>query len=158
MEKIILRQNATTVYRFLSLIQSENENETLKGKKILDCGAGGILPPLALFSDYGFELFGIDISEEQVELGKQFFEEKNIKASLRVGDMMSMPFEDESFDYVYEHYSMCHLNKKETQKAIDEMHRVLKKGGMCFLGGDLDGLLAKGYLWEGAKSGRIFWH
>lgn len=36
-----------------------------------------------------------------------------------------MPFEAETFDYVYEHYSMCHLSKKDTALAIDEMYRVL---------------------------------
>ncbi len=50
------------------------------------------------------------------------------------GDMRQIPFEDETFDYVYEHYSMCHLSKKDTGVAIGEMYRVLKRGGLCFLG------------------------
>ena len=48
--------------------------------------------------------------------------------------MREIPFDDETFDYVYEHYAMCHLSKKETARAIHEMHRVLKKEGLCFLG------------------------
>jgi ubiquinone/menaquinone biosynthesis C-methylase UbiE len=48
--------------------------------------------------------------------------------------MRSIPFEDETFDYVYEHYSMCHLSKQDTTLAVSEMLRVLKRGGLCFLG------------------------
>jgi hypothetical protein len=29
---------------------------------------------------------------------------------------------------------MCHLSKKDTAKAIGEMHRVTRKNGLCFLG------------------------
>ena len=53
---------------------------------------------------------------------------------LRKGDMRQIPFEGETFDYVYEHYSMCHLSKQDTAASIREMYRVLKKGGLCFLG------------------------
>jgi SAM-dependent methyltransferase len=38
------------------------------------------------------------------------------------------------FDYVYEHYSLCHLTKQHTARAIGEMYRVLKREGLCFLG------------------------
>jgi ubiquinone/menaquinone biosynthesis C-methylase UbiE len=48
--------------------------------------------------------------------------------------MRHIPFEDETFDYVYEHYSMCHLNKADTAAAVLEMRRVLKPRGLCFLG------------------------
>ena len=54
--------------------------------------------------------------------------------NLREADMRCLPFDDESFDYVYEHYSMCHLSKEDTARAIGEMYRVLRKGGLCFLG------------------------
>jgi hypothetical protein len=29
---------------------------------------------------------------------------------------------------------MCHLSKSDTTRAVGEMHRVLKTGGLCFLG------------------------
>jgi ubiquinone/menaquinone biosynthesis C-methylase UbiE len=48
--------------------------------------------------------------------------------------MREIPFDDESFDCVYEHYAMCHLSKRETATAIGEMQRVAKRGGLCFLG------------------------
>jgi ubiquinone/menaquinone biosynthesis C-methylase UbiE len=135
MVNVILRTNATPLYAFLSLIQARlEEGETVQGKKILDCGAGGILPPLALFYQHGFEAWGIDTSEEQIQRAMKFCDEQEMSLHLRKGDMRQIPFEDETFDYVYEHYSMCHLSKLDTSRAIHEMHRVLKKGGLCFLG------------------------
>jgi SAM-dependent methyltransferase len=130
----ILRTNAIPVYGFLSLIHARNEGGTLRDKKILDCGAGGILPPLALFHQQGFDSWGIDISDEQIQKAKEFCDQQGIPLHLRKGDIRQIPFEDETFDYVYEHYSMCHLSKSDTMCAIHQMDRVLKKGGLCFLG------------------------
>ncbi|MGC1120504.1 MAG: hypothetical protein WBA22_05365 [Candidatus Methanofastidiosia archaeon] len=35
-------------------------------KEVLDCGAGGERPPLALFYEYGYKTLGIDTSDEQI--------------------------------------------------------------------------------------------
>ena len=135
MNNLILHPNATPVYGFLSFINSQNLNgEGPQPNKILDCGAGGLIPPLALFQHHGFESWGIDISEEQLDKAKQFCRERGIEINLREGDMRHIPFEDEEFDYVYEHFSMCHLNKVDSAAAILEMRRVLKPRGLCFLG------------------------
>jgi ubiquinone/menaquinone biosynthesis C-methylase UbiE len=130
MKNVILRTNAIPVYAFLSHINATQG----QGGKILDCGAGGPLPPLALFHQHGFEGWGIDTSEAQLQKSRAFCEEHGVNLNLRQGDMRQIPFEDESFDYVYEHYSMCHLIKRDTARAVQEMHRVLKRGGLCFLG------------------------
>jgi ubiquinone/menaquinone biosynthesis C-methylase UbiE len=131
----VLRANAIPLYAFLSYINARQ----LQGKlgdqiKILDCGAGGPVPPLVLFHEQGFETWGIDISNEQLELARQYCNEKGLQINFRQGDMCRIPFDDENFDCVYEHYSMCHLSKVETAKAISEMHRVTRKQGLCFLG------------------------
>lgn len=135
METMILRTNAISVYGFLStIVARQPQEETSLQRKILDCGAGGPVPPLALFHQHGFEGWGIDISERQLDKARQFCEAQGIDLHLCKGDMRSIPFEDDTFDYVYEHYSMCHLSKQDTALAVSEMHRVLKRGGLCFLG------------------------
>jgi ubiquinone/menaquinone biosynthesis C-methylase UbiE len=103
-------------------------------KKILDCAAGGSRPPLGLFYEHGFETWGIDLSDEQFERARAFCTEHGMEINIQKGDMRDIPFEDESFDYVYEFYSLCHLTKAGTALAIKEMMRVLRKGGLCFLG------------------------
>jgi len=135
MSDMILRPNAIPVYGFMSTIAAGGlPAEDEPWLKILDCGAGGPVPPVALFAQQGFEAFGVDIDPEQLDRARLFCEEQGIDVNLRQGDMRALPFEDESFDYVYEHYAMCHLSKVDTVKAMSEMQRVLKPGGACFLG------------------------
>lgn len=135
MRNVVLRTNAIPVYGFLSLIDSRKcEGERPSGPKILDCGAGGPVPPLALFHQHGFQCRGIDTSDTQLDRARQFCQGLGIELHLLPGDMRQIPFDDETFDYVYEHYSMCHLSKRDTAQAVGEMHRVLKRDGLCFLG------------------------
>ena len=133
MENVILRTNAIPVYGFLSFINARHpQGETSQRSKILDCGAGGPVPPLALFHQHGFEAWGIDASDEQLDQARQFCEQQGLELHLRTGDMRRIPFEDGTFDYVYEHYSVCHLSKQDTVLAVSEMYRVLKRPGLCF--------------------------
>ena len=135
MTKTILQTNAIPVYAFLSYIAASQLRGELRERiKVLDCGAGGETPPLALFAEHGFEAYGIDISEDQLEKAKQYSAETGIEIDLRGGDMRNIPYGDEEFDCVYEHYSMCHLSKVETAHTIQEMYRVTKKNGLCYLG------------------------
>ena len=131
MRDIIVPPNAAPVYAFLTRINDTNPSQP---GKVLDCGAGGRIPPLALFQQQGFETWGIDISPDELEKAKQFCFRTGIELNLKPGDMRCIPFEDQSFDFVYEHYSMCHLNKRDTAVAVNEMWRVLRPGGLCFLG------------------------
>jgi ubiquinone/menaquinone biosynthesis C-methylase UbiE len=134
-QNAVLRLNATAVYRFLSLIRSQqSQGRAPEGQRILDCGAGGVLPPLALFHQHGFEAWGIELSEQQLRKARAFCDQHAMSLRLTRGDMRQIPFADESFDYVYEHFSVCHLSKIDTRCAVREMYRMLRKGGLCFLG------------------------
>jgi len=116
------------LYRFLQV----TEKNSLE-KKILDCGAGGPYPPLALFSQYGYETHGIDISKSAISSAQKFAEEYKLSLNIIEGDMRKMPYDDESFSFVFSQNSICHLTKKDTQTAIDEITRVLRPGGYCFV-------------------------
>ena len=116
------------MYRFLRII----EKVPLE-KKILDCGAGGPRPPLALFSQYGYEAHGIDISESAITTARNFSDESKLNLNIIEGDMRKIPFDDESFSFVFSQNSICHLTKKDTAIAIDEITRVLRPGGYCFI-------------------------
>lgn len=134
MPNIILRTNATPVYGFLSFIHHRYAGEIPSQAKILDCGAGGPLPPLAIFARQGFDCWGIDISNSQLDKAREYCAQNGIEINLQEGDMRKMPFNDTTFDFVFEHFAMCHMSKQDTAQAISEMHRVLKPGGLCFLG------------------------
>ncbi len=116
------------LYRFLRII----EKVPLE-KKILDCGAGGPRPPLALFAKYGYETHGIDISASAIASARKYSEENQLDINIIEGDMRKMPFDNESFSFIFSQNSICHLTKKDTKKAIDEITRVLKPSGYCFI-------------------------
>jgi len=135
MKRVVLKANAVPVYRLLSHVRhhlpAPSETAAIR---VLDCGAGGELPPLSLFQQHGFEAWGLDLSRIQLSRSAVFCRQDGINLRLQQGDMRRIPFANDSFDVVYEHYSMCHMNREDTILAIREMKRVLKPGGVSFLG------------------------
>ena len=128
----VLRGNASSVYAFLTQIAAHlRKGELLDGLRILDCGAAGAVPPLSIFAEQKMDCVGIDISEERIEQSRAFAAKRNLAIEFVLGDMRSLPFEDGSFDHVYEHNSICHLGHADTARAISEMRRVLKPGGVA---------------------------
>lgn len=125
----------SAVYGFLEFISRyEQFSESQLGRKILDCGAGGKKPPLGLFYEHGFDTYGIDISQSGIDAAIEFAEYHDMNLRITLGDMREIPFEDETFDFVYEYYSMVHLTKTDIKQAISEMGRVLKPEGFLFCG------------------------
>jgi tRNA (uracil-5-)-methyltransferase TRM9 len=105
------------VKEFLNLIEV--------GKNGLEVGCGNG-KNLRYRQDLKFE--GIDISQGMVELCQK----KGLNVSL--GDMLSLPFKDNSFDFILSVASLHHLASVEKRKkAIAEMIRVCKKGGKIFI-------------------------
>ncbi|MFW9785434.1 MAG: class I SAM-dependent methyltransferase [Candidatus Heimdallarchaeota archaeon] len=139
----------TSLYVFLRFIQL---NPVVK--RILDCGAGGSSPKLAFFYENGFETYGIDISEEEIKKTEDFCKVNDIKLNIIKGDMRNIPFDSNFFGYVYSYLSMVHLSKNDTNQAINEICRVLTKGGLCYLN-----FLSKDDIWfnenEESNSGEI---
>ena len=56
-----------SIYKFLHMARWKDVK-----KKVLDCGAGGNNPPLALFSMHGYEAYGIDISDNALDEERNF--------------------------------------------------------------------------------------
>lgn len=124
--KPIFRQNQ--LFTFLLYC-----NDVQLEKKVLDCGAGGNLPPLAIFSEFGYQTQGIDISKEQIERAKLFEKEHKLDLGIMEGDMKSIPFKDRSISFVYSYNSIFHMSKEEIGVAIKEIYRVLPIGGLAFI-------------------------
>jgi len=56
-----------SIYKFLHMARWKDVE-----KKVLDCGAGDNNPPLALFSKHGYEVYGIDISDNALDEERNF--------------------------------------------------------------------------------------
>ncbi|SPO30980.1 related to ubiE/COQ5 methyltransferase [Ustilago trichophora] len=112
--------------------------------KILDvgCGPGTITTSLARYIPQG-SIFGTDYSAEVVadarkrlvRLGKDEDEEGEGRGGAVAGrctferaSVYDLPYPDETFDVVYCHQMLLHL--PEPVKALEEMRRVCKSGGM----------------------------
>ena len=94
--------------------------------KILDvaCGIGYWLDKYNTHSSPSL-LIGVDISSSSIELCKKRFEES--KVNLIHTSAESLPFQNESFDFVSCHGAIHHMQNPEL--AIKEISRVLKKDG-----------------------------
>ena len=102
-------------------------------KTILDCGAGGNFPKIALYAMNGFETYGIEISEERMKMAKDFAKKRGLKIQIVKGDMRSLPYESESYGFAYSYNTIFHMNKEDIGVIINEMFRVVKKNGMVYV-------------------------
>jgi ubiquinone/menaquinone biosynthesis C-methylase UbiE len=108
--------------------------DSKKYDKILDLGYGsGIFFP-ELYDRcnklYGLETFG----DEGEKMVKNMMAKENIDAELFTGTMQKMPFEDNFFDVIFCISALEHLEPEELEKAILEIKRVTKEGGLIILG------------------------
>jgi SAM-dependent methyltransferase len=116
------------LYTFLSYC-----NDSELGKVVLDCGAGGATPPLALFHEQGYKTFGVDISAAQVRLARKFCQEHAVDLGIVRGDMRNLPFASGSMSFVYSIDSICHMTKNEVSRSVSEVVRVMREDGLCFI-------------------------
>ena len=100
------------------------------GKKVLEIGCG-IGTDGAQFAKNGAIYTGLDLSEVAIEIAKKRFEIYGLEGEFVVGDAEKLPFLKDSFECVYSHGVLHHTPSIE--KAIKEIHRVLKPGGELIL-------------------------
>ena len=101
-----------------------------RGMKLLDCGcgAGSITLGFANIVDPA-QVTGVDLSEVQIERAQHRAVENNISnARFETGNIYQLEFPDRSFDAIFSHNCLEHI--PEPGKALREMHRILKPGGI----------------------------
>lgn len=98
----------------------------LKGKKILDVGAGTGRLALALHKA-GAQVAALDVSFEMLKV----LADKNNKIDTVVGEAQNLPFTDKTFDFVTAAFLVVHL--KNPLSFFDEAYRVLKNDGKLII-------------------------
>ena len=100
------------------------------GHKVLDigCGVGGPMREMASLS--GAHVTGLNNNPYQIERSKRHTKEARLEHLIDHvhGDFMKLPFEDNTFDAIYEIEATCHAPDKVG--CYSEMMRVLKPGGL----------------------------
>jgi ubiquinone/menaquinone biosynthesis C-methylase UbiE len=106
-----------------------------KGKKLLEIGCG-TEHWSRFFSEYGFVVTGVDVSERMIDIAKR----KNISnTSFQVVDGHSLPFEDNSFDFTTAITTLEFVYDAEA--VLREMVRCTRKRGGKLLIGVLNELV-----------------
>ena len=101
-----------------------------RGQRLLDvgCGAGHLSARLAEAVAPG-EMRGIDIEPSQVNIAREVAAMSGgDNAVFQVADLLDLPFEDGSFDVVHLGGVLLHI--PETERALAEVKRVLRHGGI----------------------------
>ena len=123
--------NFSKIYRFYDGINSlltlgfdrswrERASKKLGGTTVLDLGSGTGAAEKQLV---GYEVTALDPDERMLSL--------NNFSNKIVGSAEALPFDDKSFDNVY--CAFVWRNVSDTDKAFEEIRRVLKDGGKFIL-------------------------
>ena len=97
-----------------------------KDLKVLEIGVG-LGADHQKFAESGALLSGIDLTNRAVEYTRHRLETFGLESNLQIGDAEKLNFTNECFDQVYS-WGVIH-HTPDTPKAIEEIHRVLKKSG-----------------------------
>lgn len=130
-----------------------------RGDTVLDCGAGtgttGLLAARKVGADGRVVL--LDMSEGMLRVAKEKVqrEELSDRVAIIEGDMLNLPFEDNSFDVVLTTYSLCPIY--DPVQGAMELYRVTRPGGRIGVAHSTSPL--KPWVrWLSEKVEEIVWH
>ncbi len=114
------------------------------GEFLLSCGVKNVLDVgcavgrwTMYLSRLGMSCAGVDISPIAIDMAKSWAKQQSRDIDFRVASASQLPFPDASFDGIVASGLIDHVLFSEGTKAMSEIHRVLKVGGVLFL--SLDG-------------------
>ncbi|GHU22873.1 methyltransferase type 11 [Spirochaetia bacterium] len=119
------------------------------GAKVLEVAPGPGYLSIELSKLGNYDLTGMDISPDFIEICKANAKTEKANIDFVVGNVSSMTFENDIFDFI-----MCTAafkNFKEPIVALKEMYRVLTVGGIAFIG-DMNRKVSEKVLEEAARS------
>jgi len=118
--------------RFLKFLKKERKYKT-EGKNILDlgCGTGRNSNYLA---ERGNNVIGIEISKTALNIAKERALMLGVNVDYRIGDIgEDYEIKDGLIDVILDVTSSNSLNDKGRENYLNEMNRILRKGGYIFV-------------------------
>jgi len=95
----------------------------------IGCGPGANIWYMAR---EGFNVFGIDGSKTAVNIAMDKLKKENLNASLKVGDIINLPYENNFFDGVIDNECLYANNEENAKLIVNEINRVMKKDGLFY--------------------------
>lgn len=110
------------------------ELKKIGARKVLDlgCGSGWLSVYLAR---QGFEVLGVDVSEQAINLAKTWALQEDLKIGFDVADAAQLNYEDGSFDAIVANSIFEHFPLEQARALADKVFSLLKEGGVfigCF--------------------------
>jgi ubiquinone/menaquinone biosynthesis C-methylase UbiE len=101
----------------------------IEGPKVLEVSFGtGFL--MTQYAEH-FDTYGIDFSNEMIQIAKRKLEKNSLSASILKGKVEDLSFADNTFDTIVN--TMAFTGYPNGERALAEMKRVLKKNGKLIL-------------------------
>ena len=103
-----------------------------KNSKFLDAGCGTCAHSIRL-AKRGYSILAIDFSESILKKAQQHLQSTNLHNNIRLQreNILSLPFTDGTFDYILCWGVLMHI--PDVEKALSELHRVLKTHGILVI-------------------------
>ena len=125
---------ATMPDKYAKDLEIESISRFLRdGMAVLDAGCGNGYSTFAYAKMYDIEIVGLDYSKQMIVQAEAH--NNNDRVQFICADVLEMPFGDCTFDMVLTDRCLTNLTTRPMQeKALQEIHRVLKPGGayiMC---------------------------
>lgn len=102
-----------------------------ENQKVLDlcCGTGQMVNYACKAVGKNTEVIGLDLTEEMIDVGYKKLGKAlgDYKFTLVKGNVLELPFEDNTFDCITIAFGLRNIPDK--RKALSEIYRVLKQGG-----------------------------
>jgi ubiquinone/menaquinone biosynthesis C-methylase UbiE len=126
--------------------------ESLQGGMICDIGTGPGHVARYLH-DRGAKVCGIDLSAEMVERARRL----NPGIDFRQGDMFGLDVPDETFTGITGFYALVNIPRSDVVRALRELRRVLKPGGLLLLAFHIGDHTLRKDEWWGAEVSLYFY-
>jgi 2-polyprenyl-3-methyl-5-hydroxy-6-metoxy-1,4-benzoquinol methylase len=102
-------------------------------KRVLDLGCGSGRHTIYL-AQKGFDVYGIDISEQGIKKAKETMQNIGLSATLTTGSIFGeLPYNDNFFDSIISIRVLHHGRIENIRKAIKEIERVVTPNGFVFV-------------------------
>ena len=117
--------------RYYKYLKDDLEFQYHSGEKVLEVGCG-LGTDLVEYAKNDAKVTGVDLHEDQINLTKLNFKLRNLPYSeIKTANAENLPFKEKEFDFIVSFGVLHHT--PNTQKAIDEVHRVLKDDGTAII-------------------------